>query len=146
MVLSRLALAVAAVAAAAVPGVAAGGEGVTVELNRIEAVSPDACRLYMVVSNPGDRAWRSLRLDLFAFDKAGVIARRVAVDVAPVTAGKTSVRLFDMAGVPCERVSRVLLNDVIACDPAGEGGAAQPASCTDLVSPRSRVEAVAFDK
>lgn len=86
----------------------------TVELNKLEPVKT-ACRAYLVVRNGGEAALSSLRLDLVMFGADGVIARRLAVETAPLSAGKTSVRLFDLEGTACDDISRVLLNDVLTC-------------------------------
>ncbi len=115
--------------------------GVRLELNRLETVG-EACRAYLLIENASPEPYRSLRLDLFAFDTDGVVARRVALEAGPLAAKKTSVKLFDFAGLACERFSRVLLNDVIACD-VGEG--ARP-DCLSQVTTGSKVARVAFGK
>lgn len=93
---------------------------ITVELNKLEPANA-GCRAYLVVRNGTDTALASLRLDLVMFGTDGVIARRLAVETAPLPAGKTAVRLFDMAGTDCADIARVLLNDVLACrDAAGD--------------------------
>jgi hypothetical protein len=140
----RRALVVAVIAVGA-PGEVARAQAeaapLRLELNRLEPVG-EACRAYLVIENPSAEAYRSLKLDLFAFDTDGVIARRVALEAGPVPARKTSVKLFDFAGAPCERLSRVLLNDVIAC----EGGDGARADCLALVETRSKVGRVKFGK
>ena len=114
---------------------------IRVELNRLEPQG-EACRAYLVVRNAAPDALQSLKLDLFAFDLDGVVARRIAVEVGPLTAGKTSVKLFDFAGIACPRFSRVLVNDVLACD--GRDG--PRTACLDRLATASRVAKVAFDK
>jgi len=117
------------------------GAPIRLELNRLEPQG-EACRAYLVIENGSADAYRSLKLDLFAFDTDGVIAKRVALEAGPVPAKKTSVRLFDFVGLPCERFSRVLLNDVIACE-AGEGARAD---CLSLLETQSRLARVGFVK
>ncbi|MFC7052446.1 hypothetical protein ACFQI3_07070 [Hansschlegelia quercus] len=119
----------------ALPALAA--SGVSIELNRLET-RDQSCRVSLVVGNPGDKAYDSLKLDLVFFDKDGVISRRLAVEAGPVRAAKTTVKLFDAADTPCDGVSRVLLNDVTAC--GGEQ------DCLGLVSTTSRVKGVEFGK
>jgi len=92
--------------------------GVTVELNRLEPRG-DACRTYVLIRNESDTAYRSLKMDLFVLDAGGVVAQRLAVEAAPLAARKTTIKLFDVPGVGCDRFGRVLLNDVIACDADG---------------------------
>lgn len=86
------------------------------ELNRLEAVG-GGCRIYLVVGNEGAEPLDSLKLDLVLFGIDGVIDRRLAVEAGPLRATKTSVKLFDVADYPCERLGSLLLNDVLACQP-----------------------------
>ena len=110
---------------------------VSIELNRLEA-RDSACRVSLVVANPGEKPIDSLKLDLVFFDKEGVISRRLAVEAGPLRASKTAVKLFDAAEVGCDSLSRVLLNDVTAC--GGEQ------DCLALVTTTSRVKGVEFGK
>lgn len=89
---------------------------VLIELNRLEDQG-GACRAYMVFANRGDAAVERLELDLVLFDRDGVIARRLAVQGGPVPAGRTQVRAFDVAGLGCDGLGRVLLNGIIDCGP-----------------------------
>lgn len=132
-VLSAGMLVLIALAAPALPAVAA---GLTVELNKLEAQGED-CRAYLVFENGTDSAFTALKLDLVLFDADGVVARRLAVEGAPLPAGKTVVRLFDIGKLACGRIGRVLLNDVIAC--AGAAGGRD--DCLAIVEPRSRTPA-----
>ena len=116
---------------------------VQLELNRLEAVAPSVCRMYLVATNASAEPYRSLKLDLFTFGGDGVILKRAAVEVGPLAARKTQVKMFDFAGAPCSGVARVLLNDVVSC-------AREPASsaqdCLAAIATRSRVADAAFDK
>jgi hypothetical protein len=111
---------------------AADAGSLSVQLNKLEA-DGDACRAYIVLENRSDLAFETLRLDMVLFDVDGVIARRLAVDAAPLPAGKTSVRVFGISNLACGDIGRVLLNDVLACqDAAGERR-----DCMDLIAPDS---------
>jgi hypothetical protein len=79
------------------------------------AAPAPGCRVYLVVTNPDPEPIAQLRLDLILFGTDGVITRRIALDLAPLAAHKTGVRLFDVAGQPCDGFGRVLVNDVLAC-------------------------------
>lgn len=120
---------------------AAGQSTLKLELNRLEA-REDGCRVYMMVENPSGPALRSLKVDLFALDKDGVAAKRLAIELAPVQERKTVIRLFDFAGLPCPSLGRVLLNDVIAC----EGAVAPVENCLGGIVTSSRRGAVPFDQ
>lgn len=106
---------------------------VDVELNKFEA-QPNGCRAYLVVRNRTQAKFSSLKLDLVMFDPDGIVAKRLAVEAAPLPKDKTSLKVFDIAGVGCERIGRLLLNDVLACErePAGDG------DCLSMVAVSSR--------
>lgn len=114
-----------------------------IELNRLEPREGGNCRVWFVLSNRDAEPLDPLRLDLVLFARDGVVARRVAVDVGPLPAGRTQARIFDLAGLACGGIGQVLLNDVLAC------GGAEPAqrnACLDRMSLASRVEAVPLEK
>jgi hypothetical protein len=108
------------------------------ELNRLEpmAGAAEGCRIWLVLANDAEGAppVTALRLDLVMFGTDGQIARRAAVELGPVGAGRTVVRLFDLAGLACDRLGRMLVNDVLTCK---VGGQDQP-DCADRLRPASR--------
>ena len=137
MQLSRYAAAALAVAAA---GAAAGplraqeaAAPITIELNKLEPAD-GACRLFLLLQNRSDQTYDALTLELVSFDKEGLIGQRLAVDLAPLRAQKTSVRLFDLPDTGCDSLGRVLLNDVSACSVAG----AAVDACLDRLQVSSR--------
>lgn len=111
-------------------------ETVSVELNRLEQTN-GACQAYLVVGNTTPADFETLGVDLVMFDQDGIITRRVAVDLAPLPAGKTSVRVFSLDGMECDSVGRVLLNSVVSC----EDGTGERTDCLGLVKPSSRAAA-----
>jgi hypothetical protein len=117
---------------------------IRLELNRLEPREA-GCRVWMVLNNAGTEMLDPLRLDLVLFGRDGTVARRLAVDVGPLPGGRTVVRLFDVAGQPCEGLGQFLLNDVLACGSAGTGPEARSA-CTDRTVLASRPEGVPFLK
>jgi len=129
---------------------AAGGPGtVEAELNRTETVQDGCagsatlcCRLSFVIHNKTEYAFASLYWDLVWFDRAGLIGGRMLAEAAPLPAGKTSVKLFDMPGTDCDRVGRLLLNAVPQCTIEGGDG---DVDCLGLMLPASRAS-VAFFK
>lgn len=110
-----------------------------VELNKLEALE-SACRAYLLFENGTDLEFRSLKLDLVMFNPEGVINRRLAVEGGPLPAGKTSVKLFDIEGVTCDSVDRVLLNGILACSDA-QG---DRSDCLALIETGSRSSADFF--
>lgn len=119
-------------AAALAGSVAAAGQ-LNMELNKLED-GDGACRAYVVFDNATGGAFEALRLDLVVFDKNGVIVRRLAVDTAPLRAAKTTVKMFDLAGLACAGIARILVNDVLDCR---AGGGAQT-DCVDRLTLTSR--------
>jgi hypothetical protein len=111
------------------------GETVTIELNKLEPQG-EACRAYLVVKNTGEQAFDSLKLDLVMFDKGGVVAKRLAVQAAPLPVGKTSLKVFDVEGHGCADIGSILLNDVLDCTPAPEA----PGGCLARIAVSARGE------
>jgi hypothetical protein len=74
---------------------------ITLELNKLEA-QDKSCRAYLVVGNDGQTAYQSFKLDLVMFQPDGIIGKRFALDLAPIRAGKKTVKLF-------------LVNDIMEC-------------------------------
>ncbi|MEQ9172259.1 MAG: Tat pathway signal sequence domain protein [Rhodospirillales bacterium] len=140
MIANRLkiaALVIALCAVTAVTGSVRAADGrIGVELNKLEPLA-SACRAYLVLTNKAGMAFRDLKLDLVIFDTDGIVARRVAVQGGPIPNGKTSLKVFDIDGVQCAKVSRFLLNGVMTCD--AEGG--KPGDCAGLIDTTSRAAA-----
>ncbi|MEM1275971.1 MAG: Tat pathway signal sequence domain protein [Pseudomonadota bacterium] len=111
----------------------ANGETVRVELNKLEPAGT-ACQAYIVIENSTEAAFDKLALDLVMFDPDGVIATRLAVEMGPLRAGRTSVKVFGIDAIPCDGLSRILVNDVLACE---SNGAAR-GDCLDLIETASR--------
>lgn len=137
--LCRLCAPLAIIAVAAWWAPAAAQQGMKIELNKLESVA-EACRAYLVFENNTGNAFVSLKLDLVMFDPNGVINKRLAVEGGPLPAGKTSVKLFDIKGVSCTDVDRVLLNDVLSC----QGPAGDVDGCLDEIDTTSRHSALFF--
>ncbi|MEW5964834.1 MAG: hypothetical protein AB1749_14885 [Pseudomonadota bacterium] len=87
---------------------------VSVEINKLEP-QDKGCRTYVVVGNSSAIAYQSLKLDLVVFGTDGVIAKRIALDLAPLKAAKRSVKLFDLESIACDGVGSLLVNDVLDC-------------------------------
>jgi hypothetical protein len=116
------------------------GKPISLELNRLEA-RDTSCRAYLMVRNAGP-AMKSLKIDLFALDADGIAAKRVALELGPISEGKTMIRLFDLTDLTCARVGRLLLNDIIACE---TDGGPQP-QCLSAIETSAKGGAVPFDK
>lgn len=106
-----------------------------IQLNKMEAVD-GACRVYLVFENGTGRAFETYKLDLVMFGPDGGIVQRLAVEAAPIAAEKTLVKLFDVQGLGCAEIDRLLLNGVMACETAD----GESLDCTGLSAPRSRID------
>lgn len=112
---------------------------ISIELNKLEPLE-GSCRAYFVVRPAGATEYKEFKMELLVFDTAGVIQKWLAIDAAPLRAGKTSVKLFDVAGVTCDKIGSVLLNDVTACaDASGD-----IAGCVERVTPSSKAKATFY--
>ena len=114
---------------------------VTVELNRAEPVA-DSCRLSFVKQNRTPHAFESMQWDLFFFDPDSLIAARMAAEAAPLPAGKTSVKLFDVPGIKCGGLGRVLINHVLRCET--DSGAGIRIDCLSWTVPSGRAQVELF--
>lgn len=88
------------------------------DLNALQP-SQNGCRLTFVVANnlttPIDRT----AFEMALFNRQGVVDRLSVLDFKGLPAGKTKVSRFDLSGVQCDAISRVLINDATACEGAG---------------------------
>lgn len=113
--------------------VAMAADSIDIELNKFEN-REGACRAYLVFENNTATTFTEFKLDLVMFNPDGIIAKRLALDAAPLRAEKTSVKLFDIDGLACADIGRILINDVMGCrDSSGHR-----ADCVGLVTPASR--------
>ncbi|HVC51974.1 MAG TPA: Tat pathway signal sequence domain protein [Stellaceae bacterium] len=105
-----------------------------IQLNRLDDHGGN-CRASFVITNPGPEAFTGFRLDLVMFDKGGTITRRLAVDIAPLLADKTSVKIFDIPQISCAGIGSMLINDVLDCRDAK----GPVADCVGRVTPTSKL-------
>lgn len=103
---------------AGAPAAGAQSDELRIELNRLEKRAA-GCRVHLVLENTSPRAYTSYRLDLVVFGADGVIARRLALETAPLRASKTMVKEFELIDLTCKQVGRILLNDVSQCEFVG---------------------------
>jgi hypothetical protein len=112
----------------------AASQPIGIELNRVDEQGP-SCRASFVIANPGPETFSSFKLDLVVFDKGGTITRRLAADVAPLRADKTSVKIFDIPDTGCGGIGSILVNDVLDCRAADKA----VADCVGRLSVTSKL-------
>ncbi len=116
---------------------AAQEKSLAIELNKTED-SGEGCLASFVVQNKLGHTLDRFSLDLFVFDKEGIIARQVLLDMAPLRDAKTTVANFSLIQVSCEDIGKVLVNNIPSCR-SEDGGLLD--CLTDLkVSSRNRIE------
>ena len=125
---AMLVLAVAGPTAAAAQSA---GDGIVIELNKTEQ-HEGACWLYMLFDNRDERRYDRLEVDLVLFDGDGIVIRRQPV-LAPLAPAHMSLKVYNLDGLQCGAVDRILVNDVTCGGASGEDG-----SCLGMVEVRSR--------
>ena len=88
-----------------------------------------------MIANRGTDAFSAFTLDFVVFDSSGTIARRLAIELAPMRPAKTIVKVFDIPQTACSGIGSILVNDVMHCrDASGD-----LADCVDRISTSSKL-------
>lgn len=136
--LTAAALQCAAVAAAnAQNDSAPQGGALSLELNAAQP-SEKGCRITFVVNNGLAATLTAASFELVLFDKSGVVDRITSLAFKDMPVGKTKVSRFDLSGVDCTKLGRVLVNSVNEC--TGEGIAPNACSRQLQTSTKSEIE------
>lgn len=96
----------------------AAGGSLGLELNAAQPTDK-GCRLVFVVKNDVGKAISRAGVEFALFNAAGVVDRLTVLEFKDLAAGKTKVSRFELSGVKCTDLSRLLVNGVTACE--GEG-------------------------
>jgi hypothetical protein len=97
------------------------GRSLYLELNAAQP-SDKGCRFTFVVTNDLGADLSAAAFELVLFDAQGVVDRLSVLEFRDMPKGKTKVSRFDLAGVDCGKIGRILVNAATQC--AGEGIAA----------------------
>ena len=96
------------------------------ELNALQPAAA-GCRVTFLATNtlpaPIDRA----AVEIAFFVQDGGIDRIMTLDFKELTVGKTKVLQFELGDLACPQISRLLINDITAC----EGIDLAPTACLD---------------
>lgn len=134
----------AAVAMIAAGGVSAQEETsspasvLSLELNGAQP-SDKGCRLTFVVNNNLGSNLSKAAFEIALFNEDGVVDRLTVLDFKDLPEGKTKVTRFDLSGLDCAKVSRVLVNSATEC--TGEG--VEPSACLGQLKTQSKT-AISF--
>jgi hypothetical protein len=105
------------------------------ELNALQPAEA-GCRVTFLATNRlGGRLDRAA-VELALFDAAGTIDRIVTLDFKDLSADKTKVLQFELAGLQCDGLGRLLVNDITAC----EGAISPPTICLDALETSTRLD------
>lgn len=107
----------------------------SIELNDMSTVG-EACRVTFLIRNGLESAISDLAFELVLFGKDSRILRLVSVSAGRLPLGKSRVRQFDLKGVRCDAVGRVLLNDITRCG----AKPLTPERCLDATRATSRTD------
>lgn len=123
------------------PALAQDEPAIEMELNRLEDKTPD-CTAWIVVKNRTETAFTKILTELAIFDSNGIFTKRLALDIAPLTANKTRVLGMRISEVTCGSIGKVLLNTVSECRTA----ATDLPDCVSAIDVTSRSQAVPMEK
>jgi len=99
---------------------------ITLELNQLQPIEGGGCRMSIIATNGLERPMDQLTLEMVAFDKDGLVDQFLGLKFSRISAGKTKILQFALAGKSCESISRLHINNVTNC---------VPASITDVYCP-----------
>lgn len=91
-----------------------------VELNAL-APSQKGCMMTFVAENDMAVAINKISFELAFFNEKNTVDKVTVLDFRDLPVGKKRVRQFDMPGVKCENVTRVIINDTPVCDGPAPG-------------------------
>ena len=123
---------VGAAALAATPVIGQEAPSLSLELNALQPTE-SGCRVTFVATNRLGAELEKSAVEIALFGADGGIERLVSLDFRTMPDGKTRVLQFDLADLACDGVSRVLVNDIVACE--GEG--IEPRACLDRLETRT---------
>jgi len=91
--------------------------GLSLELNRVDTLE-QACRLTFLVENTLGSDVRALSLETVLIDVQGQVERLTLFEFGALPHGVPRVRQFDIPGLACDGLGRVLINGVAECSGA----------------------------
>ncbi len=120
----------------ATPTLAQATPELAIELNALSP-SETGCRVTFLATNQMGTELTRSALEVALFGADGGIDRMVSLEFKAMPEGKARVLQFDLSGLDCSNISRVLINDVVAC----EGDGLDPRICLAALKPSSRLAA-----
>ena len=90
------------------------GRAINIELNRAQEKGA-ACRLSFVFTNGIGQPVEKLAIETVLFNTKGQVERFVVLRSRPLPKDKIRAQQFDVSGLKCGNLGRILLNDVKTC-------------------------------
>lgn len=90
---------------------------ISLELNQLQQIDGGGCRMSIIATNGLERPMDQLTLEMVAFDKDGLVDQFLALKFSRISAGKTKILQFALAGKACDSISRLHVNNVTNCVP-----------------------------
>ncbi len=112
---------------------AVAGGTLAIELNAANQ-QQSACRLSFLVKNGMQLKLSSLVIELVLFGHDGTLLRLMSASVGAMPVSKTRLKQYDVQDLACDRIGRILLNEVTSC----EGEKLTPEICTSAARTSSR--------
>lgn len=119
------------------PG-AAPAEEIQIELNGAALTEAGACRLTMVTTNRLPHGLERAAWQVAIFDDKGVVRGLPILDFGAIAQGKTKVALFELPGLACDAIGRIVINDVAEC--RAVDGSDQRGPCLDSMATQTRTD------
>lgn len=135
--IAALALAAWSAAAAAQEEETLPAGSLGVELNKLEDNGAGGCRAFFLFRNGSGVAFEGFEMSLAIFDAQGVIDRLLSIDAAPLPVERTTIKLFEVPDLGCDRIAEILLHDMPVCRPQN----AESIDCFPVVALSSRASA-----
>lgn len=116
-------------------------KGLALELNRV-APGSAGCLLTFVIRNDTGGAIDAARYEVVLFNKAGLVEQLTTLDFGALAPAKTVVRQFDLPGLSCPDLGRLLVNGPAGCtgDSGNNGDGPAAPLCTAPLHLSSRTD------
>ncbi|MEJ6707978.1 MAG: hypothetical protein QNK92_04055 [Amylibacter sp.] len=111
--------------------------GITVELNKFEVSDTGGCRAFFLFRNQSDITFEGFEMSLAILDNTGVIDRLLSIDAAPISAARTTLKLFEISDISCPEISEILLHELPSCRPQN----GEEMNCFPIITLHSRTSA-----
>lgn len=105
------------------------------QLNKAET-REGSCQLTFVVQNDTGTVIQKSIYNIVIIDTEGAVSQLVNIEFRPLPVGRPKVQGFGIAGVPCESISAISINDFTECT-AEDGTASR--LCEDAITESSRI-------